>query len=72
MNPQFSQQLADMPKEHKARAEQFIKEYGELVKKYGVDFMSYPMHVPTKEGFWNLIVQTQLHFTEPAAEPLVK
>lgn len=41
--------------DYKQRAEAFIKEYGELVKKHDVDFSSYPQLVP-KDGVFVLVV----------------
>lgn len=36
----------------------FLKEYGELVKKYNVDFASYPMFVPAEKGEFKIIIQS--------------
>ena len=45
--------------EAKERIDSFIKEYGELVTKYKVDFANWPMFQPTKEGKWEITLQSQ-------------
>jgi hypothetical protein len=44
---------------NQTKIDEFLKEYGELTKKHGVDFVSYPMYHPDKEGGFKLVVQTQ-------------
>ncbi len=39
--------------------EKFLKEYGELVRKYEVDIMSIPQFLPDEKGGWRLVVQSQ-------------
>lgn len=36
----------------------FFKEYGELVKKWEVDFANYPMFIPDEKGGFRVIVQS--------------
>lgn len=36
----------------------FLSEYGELVKKHGIDFASYPVFVPDENGAFKIICQT--------------
>lgn len=51
--------VAEEPKEEvKNEMKSFIDEYGELVKKYGFDFASYPVWVPDGQGGFKTIVQT--------------
>lgn len=44
--------------EIKTKVESFMEEYGVLVKKYNVDFASYPMFVPDEKGSFKVIVQS--------------
>jgi hypothetical protein len=44
--------------EIKTKIESFMEEYGALVKKFNVDFASYPMFVPDEKGSFKVIVQT--------------
>jgi hypothetical protein len=39
------------------RKNSFVKEYGELVAKHGVDFASYPVFVPDGQGGFKVVVQ---------------
>ena len=48
-----------MNEEDTKKAAEFLKEYGELVKKHGIDIIAYPTYVPDKEGGWKLIINTQ-------------
>ena len=41
------------------RAKEFIKEYGELVKKHNIDFATFPQWVPDGQGGFRTIVQNQ-------------
>lgn len=40
------------------RAQEFVKEYGELVGKHKVDFATYPMFVPDGQGGFKIITQS--------------
>lgn len=42
----------------KSEADEFIEEYGELVKRRGMDFASYPVYVPDGQGGFRTVVQT--------------
>lgn len=44
--------------EQNDRVNGFIKDYGELVKKYKVDFASYPMFVPDGQGAFKILCQS--------------
>lgn len=48
-----------MNEEQNKDIELFIKEYGELVEKHKVDFANYPMFQPTKDGKWEITIQSQ-------------
>jgi len=39
------------------RVNTFLKEYGELVAKLGIDFASYPVFTPNGRGGFDVIVQ---------------
>lgn len=41
----------------KVRVDEFVKEYGELVKKHGIDFATYPVFIPDGQGGFKVIVQ---------------
>ena len=41
------------------KLEKFVAEYGELVKKHNVDFISYPVFVPSENGEFKVRVVTQ-------------
>lgn len=43
--------------EVQVRADSFLKEYGELVEKYNIDFATYPVFVPDGNGGFRVIVQ---------------
>lgn len=58
---QFRNGLMEIEK----RKEEFIKGYGELVKKYELDFASYPVMQPSQTGVWNMIIQTTLIEKKP-------
>lgn len=47
-----------MEKTIQERAEDFIKEYGELVGKHNMDFAHYPMFVPAGDGSFKVILQS--------------
>lgn len=42
----------------KTKTEKFVEEYGELVKKYNVDFANYPLWVPDNGGGFRMVIQT--------------
>lgn len=48
----------------KETQEAFFKEYGELVKKYEADFVSFPLWQPDGAGGWKMILQNQLVSTK--------
>lgn len=37
----------------------FLKDYEVLIKKYKMDFASYPVWVPNDQGQWVTVIQTQ-------------
>jgi len=45
-------------KEFEERKSQFIKEYKELIDKYRIDWMSFPMFTPNEKGTWEITIQT--------------
>lgn len=61
-----------MPSEDEQKA--FIGEYGELVKKYQIDFAAFPMFVPDGEGSFKIVIQTQAVSTkdQPVKSPFIK
>jgi hypothetical protein len=44
--------------ERQEKGTQFLKEYGELVEKYQMDFATYPMFIPDGEGSFKIVVQS--------------
>lgn len=56
------------------RVNAFIKEYGELVTKHGVDFATYPTYVPDGQGGFKTIVQnTPVDIkNQPRKSPFIK
>ena len=48
----------DQTEEAKARIEAFTKEYKELVDKHKVDFANWPLFSPTKDGKWEITLQS--------------
>lgn len=48
---------APKPENMQERAGAFVKEYGELVQKHGIDFASYPVWVPDGQGGFKVVVQ---------------
>lgn len=42
------------------RREAFLKEYKELIDKHSVDFISYPIYQPNREGVFELKIQTEV------------
>lgn len=63
----------EITEEQKKRGEEFVKEYGELVKKYKYDFAAYPMYVPDGDGgFKTVIQQTAIDISEmPQKSPII-
>ena len=51
------EQKTDAEKLKENEVQEFIKEYGELVKKHGYDFACFPMFVPDGQGGFNITVQ---------------
>jgi hypothetical protein len=51
----------------------FLNGYGELVKKHGIDFASYPVFVPDGQGGFKIIVQNTPVRTknQPTKSPFV-
>jgi hypothetical protein len=41
----------------KNRVEAFMKEYGELVKKHGIDIANYPVYTPDGQGGFKTVLQ---------------
>lgn len=42
------------------RRGEFLKDYKALVDKHHADFVSYPVFMPTKEGVFNVVIQTEV------------
>lgn len=66
--------MTEPTEEQKKKAvESFIKEYGELVRKYKVDFVAYPVFLPNEKGSWELKIQNQPIYTgdQPKKSPFV-
>ncbi len=55
---------------HKRR---LLKEYGELVAKYQMDFLAFPTFIPDDQGNWKIAIQTQVVSTKdrPIKSPFV-
>lgn len=43
--------------EKNEKIDKFLKEYGELVKKHGVDFAPWPQLIPDHDGCFKITVQ---------------
>ena len=41
------------------KIDNFVKAYGELVKKHGVDFITFPQFVPDGNNGFKIVCQTQ-------------
>lgn len=41
-----------------AKAQEFLKEYGELVAKHKMDFATYPVFIPDGQGGFKVTVQS--------------
>jgi L-rhamnose mutarotase len=59
--------------DYKERHNLFIKEYGELVQKHGVDFASYPVFVPDGKGGFTITIQNTTVETKkhPVKSPFI-
>lgn len=59
--------------ELQGRVDAFIKEYKELVQKYKVDTLAFPMFVPDGQGGYKVIINQQpIDITDqPTASPFV-
>jgi hypothetical protein len=55
--------------EQQKKTEEFLKDYGELVKKHGIDILAYPSFRPNDNGTWEVVIHTQ---AVPAKEQLIK
>lgn len=55
------------------KVQEFLNEYGELVKKHNIDFIAYPTYVPDGEGgFRTVIQQSPVDITnQPKPSPFV-
>lgn len=60
--------------ENNEKVKEFVKEYGELVKKHQIDFAVYPVYVPDgKGGFQTVVQQTPVDVSkQPVASPFIK
>jgi hypothetical protein len=58
---ELAQSQAEQPQMDEAEAlrlkQAFVTEYGELVKKHGIDFAQYPVWVPDGNGGFKTILQ---------------
>ena len=41
------------------KIKKFLEEYKDLTLRHGVDFASYPMFIPDKDGKFSVIIQSQ-------------
>ena len=59
--------------EQNEKANDFFKEYGELVKKHGFDFVAYPVFIPDGQGGFKIIVQQTAIDTknQPVKSPFI-
>lgn len=53
------------------KIQKFLAEYGKLTKEHGVDFISYPVYVPDKDGGFTLRIQTQPIAVEDKTEKFI-
>lgn len=62
-----------MNEDFEKKCQEFLKEYGELVKKYNIDLATYPMFVPDGEGSFKIIIQSTPVDTSklPVKSPLI-
>lgn len=65
--------MNELTEEQKKRGEDFMKEYGELVKKHNYDFAAYPVFVPDgQQGFKVVIQQTPIDISNlPQKSPIM-
>lgn len=47
-----------MTEEQKAKAEAFVKAYGELVQEHNMDFAHYPVYMPDGNGGFKTVIQS--------------
>lgn len=40
------------------KIDKFLEEYKDLTKRFGVDFVSYPMFVPNSDGSFKVVIQS--------------
>lgn len=45
--------------ETKGRIDAFMQEYGQLIEKYKVDFIAYPVWIPDGNGAFKMVIQQQ-------------
>lgn len=67
-------QVADVVTDARQQAvSDFVKEYGELVAKHGVDFATFPVYVPDGQGGFKVVVQnTPIDISkQPTKSPFV-
>lgn len=59
--------------EEKKNIELFLKEYGELVAKYNVDYINFPVYAPDSNGNWVLTIRSQPISTKnrPVKSPFI-
>lgn len=50
--------MPPLNEEAQKRLDGFTKEYGELVKKYNFDYVTYPVWVPSTSGRFETVIQT--------------
>lgn len=55
--------------ESQKRIENFVKEYGDLVKKYDVDFIGYPSFLPVTNSAWGINISLQPTDTKNLSKP---
>ncbi len=56
-----------------SRRDEFLSQYGALVKEFEVDFISVPAYIPNEQGTWSLVVQGQVvdKKDQPTPSPIV-
>lgn len=48
-----------LSEEQQKKAQDFLKEYGELIEKHKFDFVHFPMFIPDGQGAFKVIIQSQ-------------
>lgn len=61
--------MSEQQKTAEDRAKDFIKEYGELVQKYQIDFATFPAFVPNGKGGFEITVQNRPMDITPKETP---